>query len=93
MKRYELDTIYDSKHSFYSKAMVEVEDNGNKVLLSYGHEVVRIRDGKPYLTTAWNASQTTLRHVKEFLKQEGISAGSLSKKDIAEFFKDKIEEE
>jgi hypothetical protein len=95
MKRnyYELSARFDARKSFYGKALVSVEPNGDKALISYGHEVVRIRNGNVALTTSWDASDTTIRHVKEFLKQEGVSIGSYSKKEIAEFFKDKIEEE
>ena len=100
---YELSARYDSRKSFYGKALVEVEDveiHGNtytnKTLISYGHEVVRIigSENKIRLTTSWNARDTTLRHVKEFLKQEvSYEVGSKSKKELAEYFKDKIEKE
>lgn len=99
---YELATRFDARKSFYGKALVEVEEvekygttYTNKTLISYGHEVVRIdaSENKVRLTTSWDASDTTLRHVKEFLKQEGFSIGNFSKKEIADFFKDKIEEE
>lgn len=99
---YELSARFDARKSFYGKALVEietVEKHGttyeNKTLISYGHEVVRITasENKIRLTDKWDASDTTLRHVKEFLKQEGLSIGNFTKKEIAEFFKDKIEEE
>lgn len=99
---YELSTRYDARQSFYGKALVEIEEVEafgtkyvNKTLISYGHEVVRIRADKNEirLTPLWDESQTTLRHVREFLKQEGIKVGNYSKKEIADFFKDKIEQE
>lgn len=100
---YELATRYDARKSFYGKALVRVEEvekygatYTNKTLISYGHEVVRITasENKIRLTTSWNASDTTLRHVKEFLKQEvSFEVGNKSKKELAEYFKDKIEEE
>lgn len=100
---YELATRYDARKSFYGKALVEVEEvekygatYTNKTLISYGHEVVRITasENKIRLTTSWNASDTTLRHVKEFLKQEvSLEVGSKSKAELEEYFKDKIEEE
>ena len=100
---YELATRYDARKSFYGKALVEVEEvekcgttYTNKTLISYGHEVVRITasENKIRLTPSWNASDTTLRHVKEFLKQEvSYEVGSKSKKELEDYFKDKIEEE
>lgn len=100
---YELTTRFDARKSFYGKALVEVEEvekqgtvYTNKTLISYGHEVVRITasENKIRLTTSWNASDTTLRHVKEFLKQEvSFEVGNKSKKELEEYFKDKIEEE
>jgi hypothetical protein len=36
----------------------------------------RIVDGKPVLYPSWNYSQTTMRHVKEFLRQHGFTADS-----------------
>jgi len=72
---YELSCRYDSRQSFYGKAQVLCE-NGKETLLSYSTPVCVIENGKAKLLDCWNESQTTLRHVKEFLKQNGLKAES-----------------
>lgn len=85
-----LDPQYDSRDSFYGKAEV-VEEDGDKVLYSYGTKVAKItKDNKVellsgslpetrgYKVMLWCYSPTTLRHVKEFLKQNGFKAESKS---------------
>lgn len=77
----DLSANYDNRKSFYGKARVDVKDNGTKVLYSYGTPVCRIEKGKATLLNkgylGWSSSQTTLRHVKEFLKQNGFEVASL----------------
>ncbi len=75
---YYLDTKYDSRKSFYNKAMVS--DNTDE-LYSYGVHVMSIENGKPVIKCREDQlSQTTLRHIKEFLKQKGFPA--ISKQQI-----------
>lgn len=74
---YYLTAEYDSRQSFYCKAEVR-EENGVKTLLSYKTPVCKIVRGKVTLLPKWDYSQTTLRHVKEFLLQNGLRAGSKS---------------
>lgn len=65
---YELQARYDSRKSFYGKAHVIEFDNGIKQLQSYDTIVGEIRNGKYY--QLWDGkSQTTTRHIKEFIKQ------------------------
>ena len=78
---YNLDTRYDSRDSFYGKAKVDIRDDGSQILYSYSTPVCYIsKDGevkllrKGYL--GWFSSPTTLRHVKEFLKQNGKEVGT-----------------
>ena len=82
----ELTPRFDSRQSFYNKAHVVTHEDGTKVLWSYNTPVVRInpdgevtllRDRVGYQVLSWSTSPTTLRHVKEFLKQEGKEIGSL----------------
>ena len=73
MARGYLKPEYDSRASFYNKA--ETDDDK---LYSYGTLVAEIVDGKPVLYDDWDYSQTTLRHVKEFLRQHGFTAESKS---------------
>ena len=78
---YDLGAEHDSRKSFYGKAKVDVRPDGTQILYSYGTPVCKItKDGdvtllkKGYL--GWASSQTTLRHVKEFLKQNGKEVGT-----------------
>ena len=68
-----LEPRYDARKSFYGKAFVERTPTGPE-LYSYGTRVAKIEDGKVVLFPKWNSSQTTLRHVKEFLRQYGFKA-------------------
>ena len=65
----ELTVRYDARNSFYGKAMVDYS-RGAKTLFSYGTKVVTIKNNIVTLGKSYDYSQTTLRHVKEFLKQE-----------------------
>jgi len=70
---YELQVRYNSRKSFYGKAKVEKEKN-KLVLYSYGTRVAEIEDGKASVFGTYSA--TTLRHIREFLLQNGFKAGS-----------------
>jgi hypothetical protein len=74
----ELSPSYDSRKSFYGKAHIVTDDDGTQILYSYNTPVVEIKDDKVKLLAQWDSSQTTLRHVKEFLQQNGFSVGSKS---------------
>lgn len=68
MNIYELTARFDSRKSFYGKALVIELDNGVKQLQSYSTIVGEIRNGKYF--QLWDGkSQTTTRHIKEFIKQ------------------------
>ena len=74
---YDMSPQYDSRQSFYGKA--RVNDNGSeKTLYSYNTPVAKIVNNKVELLPKWDWSQTTLRHIKEFLKQNGFEATSLA---------------
>ena len=74
-----LEPRYDSRKSFYGKAVVEIQDNGyeqTKDLYSYGTLVASVvhnfeKNIKTY-SYYGRYSQTTSRHQKEFFKQEGL---------------------
>jgi maleate cis-trans isomerase len=75
---YELSTQYDSRASFYGKAKVE-EIGTTKKLVSYTTHVasiVRMGAQGSKAIVYGTYSQTTLRHIKEFLKQNGFKAES-----------------
>lgn len=79
---YELETRYDSRASFYGKARVQIRDDGTKMLWSYNTHVASIKPGiKPMVFDTYSA--TTLRHIKEFLLQNGFDA-----KNIKQIIKD-----
>ena len=65
MKMYEL--IPDNgRKSFYGKAKVVVDDNGNETLYSYDTPIIK-RDVNGKLTKLWNGwSNTTGTHIKAF---------------------------
>lgn len=64
---YELSAIYDSRKSFYGKAIVIDYENGRQELRSYQTIVSRCQNGVVEHLGKW--SQTTTRHQKEFEKQ------------------------
>lgn len=70
---YDLRTQYDNRQSFYGKA--RVDDNGDTVTLySYNTPICTIDRTSHTITFTeyYNYSQTTRRHLKEFLLQNGI---------------------
>lgn len=71
MNIYELTARYDSRKSFYHKALVTV-DNGIHTLMSYETPVAKIENGKLSLLADWDYSHTTRRHVKEFARQMDV---------------------
>lgn len=87
---FELSTRYDSRKSFYGKARVEA-DYPEVRLISYATHVASIRyngqpedKGTPEVFGTY--SQTTLRHIKEFLKQYGFPVAN-SKQIMADYGK------
>ena len=88
--RYGLEPQYDARKSFYGKAHVE-DDNGILTLFSYDTPVCRISNGKVELLDKWDSSQTTLRHVKEFLQQNGFKVGS--KAQMAKLYGESLRKE
>jgi len=70
----ELKCIYDTRKSFYNKAIV-IQEEDKLILISYNTRVCYIKNNKAYVMGQY--SQTTTRHIKEFLKQNGFKAESL----------------
>ena len=74
---FELTPKFDSRKSFYGKAKISFEGD-RRLLFSYGTPVAFIEpDRLPVMLDGWDSTQTTLRHVKEFLKQNDLRAESL----------------
>ena len=75
MSKYELDARFDARQSFYGKALVEeAKTEGNNPmdcvrLYSYGSLVAELVGSDIRLYELATCSQTTIRHVREFLRQ------------------------
>lgn len=82
----ELKPVYNTQKSFYGKAIVKDTVNGME-LYSYNTLVAKLESGTVYVThNDTYLSQTTLKHIKEFIQQLGYS--KMNKKDLLETFKD-----
>lgn len=86
---YELHPEYSRQQSFYGKALVEEKENGEQVLYSYmtivakcnrKKQTAKIYGGYEYD----NLTATTLRHIREFLKQNGMPTGT--KKELIKMY-------
>ena len=84
MAKRELIPRFDGRKSFGKKAWV-IDENGELVLKSYDTLVARIKGGKAEVRGLY--SQTTTRHIKEFLRQSGMNVQTSQdlKKLIREF--------
>jgi len=69
----ELNPVYDSRKSFYKKAHV-IHDGANMKLQSYNTIVAEIKDGEAVIYGFYSA--TTIRHIKDFLYQNGFEIGT-----------------
>ena len=70
-----MQTLYpinDSRKSFYGKAKTAYDESGALKLYSYDTLVAKIENKKPIVIDTY--SPTTLRHIKEFLIQNGYEA-------------------
>lgn len=76
---------FDSAKSFYNKAVVKIDENGNKHLYSYSTLVCEL-DGLNSVAKVYNVqSATTFRHIKEFLRQNGFVADT-KKQIVADYW-------
>ena len=66
----ELECEYENRSTFWGAEITE--ENGVKTLTSYNTEVCEIKNGQVKIFGFY--SSTTLRHIKEFLKQNGFKA-------------------
>lgn len=80
VKTYELRPI-DNRKSFYGKAIVAVENNGEETLYSYSTPIIK-RTANGSLVKLWDGwSYTTGRHIKAFC---GLSKNEFMKKGMYE---------
>lgn len=72
---YELNPRFDGRKSFYGKAKVVIKD-GESHLYSYNTHVATLKPGitkhDDILEVYGTYSPTTLRHIKEFMQQNGF---------------------
>ena len=74
---YDLTPQFDTRRSFYNKARIDTgSDNSENKLYSYNTLVAEMIGGKPVVYNV--QSGTTLRHVKEWLRQKGFKAETKS---------------
>lgn len=78
-KIYTLEPTHTNQKSFYGKARVQELSNGAKLLYSYETLVCGLRPNNEIAHIEYH-SQTTARHINEFLQQNGIA--KMSKKEI-----------
>lgn len=81
MSIHELSAQHDARKSFYGKAQVDVDDKtGVQTLYSYGTKVAQYNPKTKKFTAFPEAkhSATTKRHVREFMKQNGVPASEFS---------------
>lgn len=64
----EMPAIFDSRQSFYGKARIFEDEEGNKYLMSYS-TIVSKCDKNGNIEHFGKYSQTTSRHQREFEKQ------------------------
>lgn len=81
---YKLEARYDSRKSFYGKAVVIEEGDNVTKLRSYNTIVAEIRDNRPRIFGTY--SPTTLRHIKEFFAQHNVEVGT--KAQLEEWYMD-----
>ena len=81
MKSFELFPRYDRRKSFYGKARIVEHENGDKDLISYTTTVASIKNDILYVY-GW-FSNTTARHINEFLQQNGFDP--MTKKEMEAF--------
>lgn len=79
MSTYYLDSKYNMQKSYNNKATVTInEEKKQKILKSYEVVVVVIENDEVTLHNVDQWSNTTTRHVREFLLQEGKQVGAKS---------------
>lgn len=68
----------DGRKSFYGKAMVLIDPEGNETLYSYGTEVARYNRKENKVEVLGRFSLTTGRHITAFVNEHGVYADRFS---------------
>ena len=82
----ELVPTWSKLKSFHGKAIVGTKENGNKYLKSFGFLIAEIIDGKVKIhneVEKWD-SKTTIRHINNFLFENGFETGNT--KELTELY-------
>ena len=82
----ELKPTWSKLKSFHGKAIVGTKEDGNKYLKSFGFLVAEITDGKIKIHNEiekWD-SKSTIRHINNFLFENGFETGTL--KELTELY-------
>lgn len=82
----ELMPTWSKLKSFHGKAIVGTKENGNKYLKSFGFLIAEIIDGKVKIhneVEKWD-SKTTIRHINNFLFENGFETGNV--KELIELY-------
>ena len=82
----ELMPTWSNLKSFHGKAIVGTKENGNKYLKSFGFLIAEIIDGKVKIhneVEKWD-SKTTIRHINNFLFENGFETGNV--KELIELY-------
>ena len=89
---YYLGCRYDSRQSFYGKARVEEFSDGSEILWSYSTAVacITLENGVRKAHVRGQYSPTTTRHIKEYLKQNGLKPDTL--KPVLKDYGDALDE-
>ena len=83
--RTELIPTYDNHKSFYKKAYV-ISYSDFMALESYGSLIAVVnKSGTLELTTYWDYSSTTSRHLAEFLRQWGFAPEAVGRPALRKF--------
>ena len=69
----DLEPVYSNVKSFYGKARI-IRENEVIKLLSYNTVIAEIKDNKVHINGFY--SQTSTRHLREFLQQYGFKIGT-----------------
>lgn len=77
-----LQAIYSHTKSHYGKAQVEHTPDNHKILYSYNTKVCELNADNQIIEIGYY-SQTTSRHINDFLMQNGLS--KMTKKEIENY--------
>lgn len=78
LKKVDLEPVIGRQKSFYGKAKILIDSEGNTFLKSYDSIIAEVKNGKVKINTdvyMWD-SQTSLKHLKSFLHILGYEIGT-----------------